>query len=984
MPKLHFSLYLLFCLLFNLPAPGLVAAELALTSDETAFLAAHPSIRVSSEQHWAPYDFIDNGVSTGYSVDYLQLLASKVGLELEFVQSADWRKLTEAFCARRIDLIQAIDRFSLDLDCGIPIEPPMIREAVQFATRTNFKPVERLEDLFGLRVALYFDTETTRWFLDAYGERVTPVFIRSPQEGLRAVAENRADVMPEFGSVLGYYVNHEGFSGLKIEGYLEEIGLLDILFAARGDWPLLASILAKAQQAIRPSELAALRERWLKAPPVSTARISGVELTADERAFLLTHPRIRVQNEQDYPPYDFVDNGQPAGFSIDYLRLIAARTGLEFEFISSLSWAELLARARAGEIDVLHSLLETPTRREFLAFTRAYVKDYLALVVPAGSLIQNFDDLRGKRVSVLKGGAAASAIAREHPEVELVAYASTRALLKAVVYGEVAAGLISQAVGTYIAEQELLPALEYRHLDALDRTARPWHIGVRKDWPELLSIIEKGMDAIPYMEVAELRQRWLTHNSHPPQTLILSPAERRYLTQKGRLRLCIDPDWMPFDAIDADGHEIGMGSDYRALFSSLLKIPIELVPTRTWVGSLRKAKARDCDIVALATPTPNRAHYLDFTQPLVRVPYVIAIADRRLFIEDFDRVADQRFAVVRGYAVIEDLRARYPGIELVEFPMIEQALRAVLAGEVDGYIGLTAAIGFAIQRYGLVDLRIGGRLPLDSQLTMGVRNDEPLLRDIFNKAITEIGPRERDRIYRKWAAVTQERVLDRRLLAQILIAVALLLGLFIFWNRRMARAKRETDVALEQLAQAKREIETQNARLEQLSTTDTLTGLPNRLKLDAELAREFARAERYGAPLAVILLDIDHFKEINDGHGHLVGDQVLIAFARLLQARQRATDRAGRWGGEEFLILCPYTNASGALSLAEELRRDIAGHQFAEIPGSITASFGVASYRPGDTAVSLIGRSDTALYRAKAAGRNRVIELDDEASTRLD
>lgn len=160
-------------------------------------------------------------------------------------------------------------------------------------------------------------------------------------------------------------------------------------------------------------------------------------------------------------------------------------------------------------------------------------------------------------------------------------------------------------------------------------------------------------------------------------------------------------------------------------------------------------------------------------------------------------------------------------------------------------------------------------------------------------------------------------------------------------------------------------------RLEKLSITDSLTQTYNRLKLDSSLISEIERAKRYDLPLSVIMLDIDHFKQINDTLGHKVGDVVLIEFTNLLKSKLRTVDILGRWGGEEFLIICPETDRKGAISLAEKLRTEISLHQFSEVE-SLTASLGVASSEQGLVFESIIANVDKALYKAKKEGRNKV------------
>jgi two-component system cell cycle response regulator len=169
------------------------------------------------------------------------------------------------------------------------------------------------------------------------------------------------------------------------------------------------------------------------------------------------------------------------------------------------------------------------------------------------------------------------------------------------------------------------------------------------------------------------------------------------------------------------------------------------------------------------------------------------------------------------------------------------------------------------------------------------------------------------------------------------------------------------------------------ARLEQLALTDPLTQTLNRRALVERLTAELERARRYALELSVLVVDLDHFKAVNDGFGHLVGDDVLCAVARTLQREARAVDIVARYGGEEFVVVLPETGQEGAVAVAERIRQRVA-EQPAEICEqyhglTVTVSIGVATAMPSHTSVlpdDLVAAADEALYRAKAHGRNRV------------
>lgn len=163
-----------------------------------------------------------------------------------------------------------------------------------------------------------------------------------------------------------------------------------------------------------------------------------------------------------------------------------------------------------------------------------------------------------------------------------------------------------------------------------------------------------------------------------------------------------------------------------------------------------------------------------------------------------------------------------------------------------------------------------------------------------------------------------------------------------------------------------------NLRLEEMATTDALTGALNRRRFYELLDDELERATRYGRPLGLLMLDVDHFKRVNDAFGHATGDEVLKGIAAVLRLSLRAPDRLARWGGEEFVVLAPDTGGGPALALAQRVCHAIRAEQF-PVAGTATASIGVAERRPGESGDALLARADAALYEAKDGGRDRAV-----------
>lgn len=214
-------------------------------------------------------------------------------------------------------------------------------------------------------------------------------------------------------------------------------------------------------------------------------------------------------------------------------------------------------------------------------------------------------------------------------------------------------------------------------------------------------------------------------------------------------------------------------------------------------------------------------------------------------------------------------------------------------------------------------------------------------------------------------------------------------GLLILWvveletgrnvNRQFAEGVRWGVVNEEtswQLESRNRELDELNQQLNTIAIHDKLTGLYNRHFIVEQLEMQHDLFQRYGSPCSLVLLDIDHFKQVNDIHGHAVGDNALVAFSRCIAKALRHGDIFARYGGEEFMLVLPVTYLEAALQFSDRIRSMVASKPLLEqpLPLSITASFGVAQLKPGESVEDWISRADQALYKAKAGGRNCVME----------
>jgi diguanylate cyclase (GGDEF)-like protein len=368
-----------------------------------------------------------------------------------------------------------------------------------------------------------------------------------------------------------------------------------------------------------------------------------------------------------------------------------------------------------------------------------------------------------------------------------------------------------------------------------------------------------------------------------PDALLFTAEEIAYLKQKQQLRYCIDPNWLPFEALDAQQKHIGMSADYVTLLSRLLPIKLQLVPSKDWSDSLSLVATQKCDFLPLAMRTPSRDTFLLFTKPYLSIPSVIATTLDKPYLEDLHQVATMPIGIRRGFGFIELYHAQYPDLQIIPYDSYEEGLLQVQSGLLYGFLGNMGSISFSLQQNKMTNLKISGRLTGDSEMSIGSRIDEPLLSSILQKALLRIDANARQQINNQWLKVQFEHKVDYRLW-WLLVTVVLVLSMLGCWfYLKTSTLNRALRLA--------------NSELEQLSQHDPLTGLYNRQYFDSKLQQALALCQRQQLPLTLAMMDLDNFKQVNDECGHLFGDQCLRHFAALcLQNFQRPQDMLVRYG----------------------------------------------------------------------------------------
>ncbi|WP_024851917.1 transporter substrate-binding domain-containing diguanylate cyclase [Hydrogenovibrio kuenenii] len=423
------------------------------------------------------------------------------------------------------------------------------------------------------------------------------------------------------------------------------------------------------------------------------------------------------------------------------------------------------------------------------------------------------------------------------------------------------------------------------------------------------------------------------------------------------IRLAIDNNWSPIEYVDSKGNMQGISASFFNYLTAKTGLVFKPDTHSDWVQAVEKMKKHQLDVYSAAISTEERRKYARFTSPYVKFATVIATRNDEPYLSQMKLLQGKVVAVTKDYAFEEMMHQLFPKVKLYLVKDAAEGLHAVSLGQAYGYVDNVAVIGHYIKTQGLTNLKISGELPYSSSIAIGVRKDWPELQSILQKVLNTMPTETYESLIKPWLRVSYQTQYQWKQLLVYVVPILIVFAIIMFFNHRLRKTQAE--------------LEESNEKLSRSSMTDHLTNIYNRQYLDQSLEVEKVRADRYESKLSLIMMDLDFFKKVNDTHGHLVGDKVLVSMSNLVSEHLRKTDVFGRWGGEEFMVICPETSIEQGVLLAEKIRKTV---ESATLPEGLkqTLSLGVAEYQPAEKMNDAIDRADGCLYEAKRNGRNQV------------
>lgn len=786
---------LLFCLLF----PVFSRASVYFSSEEEQWLREHGTLTVANIDSWPPFNFVHEGEPAGYSIDYMNLIAGKIGLDIQYVTDS-WSNHLTNIRNKKIDII--LDAYYSDERAEyLKFTKPYGTNNTAIFVRDGTDTIRTVTDLNGKRIGLLRGVSYSGHLSENYPE-ITQVPYASIEDALKALLVGEVDACIADYSVASYVITTDFMSGIRTAAFekLTSRRNENLHIAVNKDDSLLYRILEKGVDAVTMSEAMMLRNKWL-----NSGTKTAIMFTEEEKKWIREHRVVTASNELAWPPFNFYENGHPAGFSIDFVNLIAEKSGLNISYVTG-EWSQHLQNIRDKKLDILLNVTYTDKRAEYIDFSEPYVDKNTAIYVRKDrDDIKDIHDFNGKTLAAIEDFYITEFVKERYHDINLKEYSSTFDALKAVLLGE-ADGLIEEhATANYVIEKEFIVGIkEVAFQDIpdieLDKSLR---LGVKKGDAILLSILNKTMNSFTHKELAEIRATWVEFGIEEQSSLTV--PEKEWLAEHRDIKLGIDPFWPPFEYFDVGGVYKGISSDYVNILNERLNLNMRAVAEKDWSAVYAKLQNGELDVAPCMMKNPKREEFLLFTAPYITYPVVILTRDDKLYLMSIESI-DGPIAVVKDYYTEELLHRDYPHKMIKAYADTEEALRALKRGDVDAYIGNLASISYMIRKLNYKNLKVSGHTEYSFEMAFAVRKDWPELVTIINKELNRLSPEERVQIHAPWINTNIEHRMDwgvagRYIAVTVAVALAIIAAI-LYWNRRLSDEVYRRKIAEEQAEKA--------------------------------------------------------------------------------------------------------------------------------------------------------------------------------------
>lgn len=703
------------------------------------------------------------------------------------------------------------------------------------------------------------------------------------------------------------------------------------------------------------------------------AKISLEEKSAIERKWLgldKQNDTLLLAFSPQIPPYMTLSPmGKPQGLFVDIWRLWSKYTGQKIDFIAeNLVASAALVKQKSADVMIAYpesKLVNTGLKKAWNIY-QAKSQVYVSSKYPN---IQKLADLNGHTLGMFVTSPYKITLEQQYPDIEMRYFSDLSVLVHAAEVGEIDAMVSSTDIMNLRLNRANLQSSFYR-LEQPVFTSDLYSL-ISNDNDRLAEIISDGFKKIPFSDLIAVEEKWLPNKKsyfeQRKDLVELSQQEKTWLAKGKLINVGVVKGWKPMEYVDEHGQLGGINVDIMKLVAKRTKLKLNFKVFNNWKDLYNALLEHKIALAGSITPTKERKKKLFFTKPYWELPWVILhrqTLGKQSSLKDF---YGKKIAVAKGYQLIDVITSEYPQISLMLVDATQDGMVAVEQGLVDGMLEPLVIASELLKKESTVALMISVMDDLEWDRThMAVRKDWPELKSIIDKGILSISKIKKQEIYEKWFNVNINTGFDKKIVYRVALQASILIlvviAIIVIWNRRLFREVSRRK-ALEE-------------KMKHMATHDELTGLGNRALLKDRLNNLIGLHQRQNLQMAVLFIDLDGFKTINDTYGHDVGDELLIQLSGRLKTSIRTSDSLVRFGGDEFVLLLTGLNQGNeAAFIAEKILFLLkTPFELSVVTTCIGCSIGIALY-PGDgtTDTELLKVADTLMYKVKAQGKNNYI-----------
>ncbi|WP_102526063.1 transporter substrate-binding domain-containing protein [Shewanella sp. 10N.286.51.B7] len=912
-------------------------------SASVSSLAVPSSLAISMSEDAYPYQFVDdNGNPAGVMVDLWREWASATGVKVSFYPM-QWQQS-----------LQSVADGDVDAHIGMAItkeRQQLFSYADKVSSLNSYLYLHKdiankkaISDIRPFKIGIIEGTSHEQDLL-AIEPSLTFKYFKTKKALYDAVVAGEIYV---FATIQGYNqgipINLELANNFHISSriLIKEIELAPVVSLLNQSW---VSFINEGFKKVSTTHVDEIEKRWFGYRRESNGLLIAMQMNVE-------------------PFVDIGLDGLPHGLFVDLWRLWSEKTGISIDFIPS-DMNGSIELIKDGHADVHIGYPESEEINTGLNRANHFYS-VKSRFFSYNKEIKDISEIDGKRIGLFATSPYIIELRKVLPNAQIRYYDSMEQLIKASRDGDIAGFVAASAYTShYLLHQKSWS--EFYQYNKLDFGTQIYNLTNVED-TELAERIANGFQLISDFEMAKLEQKWLLNKadrtfSTVDKQIYISNKDRKYLDSLGAIKLGYLTQWAPMEYQNELGEFSGINKEVIEIVTEQLGIDIIPVAYQQWDKLNKDLQNGSIHLVGSMANNKNREPALEFTEGYWPSPWAIATTLTQQPLFNLSQYNGKRIGVVKGYNLINILRQQFPGLEIVQVDNTQRGLQAVSSGDVDLFIEQVVTLAYVLNEGEFPDLKMALVADLTEQKShIGVYPKLKTIIPLLNRAIETIDETKQQQMYQKWVAVDLRSEADKyqkwfKIVLLGLLIISMITFIVFLGNKRLKR-----EITLRKTAEQK---------IKFVAEHDPVTKLPNRGLLDDRLACAIKAHEREQAKFALLFIDLDKFKNVNDQHGHHIGDALLIHIATALKSVVRKSDTVSRFGGDEFVILLNKVDSSEcAIKVADNIINVLSDPLIIEgITLTASASIGIAVYPDdGDDAIAILQMADKKMYKVKKQG----------------